>query len=129
MNGEENANRLTKSSLLKSDPRPTFYNLDALLLCWFIWQESEAVFEHIVFFLGARSEAVGPQGDRQPPASGEQSPQAGRGTRHFPGGAQRTSQKHRRQVASLPSWAAPAHAGPAEACEGLVCPRRGGGRA
>lgn len=39
VNGEENANLLTKSLLLKTNPQPTFYNLDALLMCWFIWQE------------------------------------------------------------------------------------------
>lgn len=39
VNGEENANLWTKSLLLKKKPWPTFYNLDALLMCPFIWQE------------------------------------------------------------------------------------------
>lgn len=81
------------------------------------------MFENNVLFLGARSASVGPRGDRQPPAAGENS--KGR-PRHFLGGVKRRGlPQGRRDGALAILLGALMHKGPREACEGSPCPLEG----
>lgn len=63
------------------------------------------MFENNVFFLGARSAAVGPWGVRQAPAAWEKAPKAGQGASW----AERSplSQPRRRRMPVWPPWEEP----------------------
>ena len=82
------------------------------------------MFENNVFFLGARSASVGPRGVRQPPAAWEKAPKAGQGASWAERSALSPARRRRDATPRHPAGSL-GRTGPAEACEGLLCPAGG----